>query len=183
MAATGSEQALERIRRLLGPGLEELTGAHVGGEIPVTEAVLNRLIAERLAASDTPVESAVVQVRAEGEVFVRVKLRRPSFAPPVMIGARMEQQPELPRPAVLGVRWWLPGLGALAALAAPALSFLKAGPPWLTTDGQRVFVDLARLLKDQGTDEILTHLTSLHFGTREGALLVRFALDVRRGNS
>ena len=171
------------MRRLLGPRLEELTGAHVSGEIPLTEAVLNRVIAERLAASETPVESAVLQVRAAGELFVRVKLRRPAFAPPVIIGARVEQQPDLPRSAVLGLQWWLPGLGALAALAAPALSFLKAGPPWLTMDGQRLLVDLARLLREQGAAELLTHLSSLHVGTREGAVLVRFALDVRGGET
>lgn len=180
MTATRSDQALQRIRQLLGPGLEELAGAHIAGEIPLTEALLNRLITERLAASDTPVESAVLQLRAEGELFVRVKLRRPSFAPPVMIGARVEQQPDLPRSAILALQWWLPGLGALAALAAPALSFLKAGPPWLTMDGQRLLVDLARLLEDQGAGELLSHVTSVRVGTREGALLVRFELDVTR---
>jgi hypothetical protein len=174
---------MTRMRQLLGPRLEELTGAHVGGEVPLTETVLNSIIAERLAASETPVESAVVQVRAGGEMFVRVKLRKPAFAPPVMIGARVEQQPDLPRSAVLGLQWWLPGLGVLAALAAPALSLLKAGPPWVTVDGQRVLVDLARLLREQGAAEVLTHLSSLQVGTREGAVLVRFALDVRGGET
>ena len=147
------------------------------GELPVTEAVLNTLIAERLRASQTPVEKAEVQVRPGDELFVRLQLRR-SFVPPVIVGARIEQQPDLPRSAIVGLRWWLPGMGALAALAAPALSFLKGGPPWLVTDGQHVRIDLARLLRDQGAEEILTHLASLRVGTRAGALLVRFEIQV-----
>jgi hypothetical protein len=168
---------LERMRRLLGARFEELAGARVQGEVPVTDAVLNRLIAERLRASETPVEKAEVQVRANEELFVRVQLRR-SYLPAVIVGARVEQQPDLPRSAVLGLRWWLPGMGALAALAAPALSFLKGGPPWLTVDGHHLRIDLARLLRDHGAEEILAHLASLRVGTRDGALLVRFELQV-----
>jgi hypothetical protein len=168
---------LERMRRLLGPRFDQLAGARVQGELPVTDSVLNALIAERLRASETPVDKAEVQVRASDELFVRVQLRR-SFVPPVIIGARIEQQPDLPRSAVLGLRWWLPGMGALAALAAPVLSFLKSGPPWLTVDGQHVRIDLARILRDQGAEEILAHLASLRIGTRDGALLVRFELQV-----
>ena len=168
---------LERLRRLLGPRLEELAGARVQGELPVTDVVLNTLIAERLRASQMPVDKAEVQVRANDELFVRVQLRR-SFVPPVIIGARIEQQPDLPRSAVLELRWWLPGMGALAALAAPVLSFLKAGPPWLTVEGQHVRIDLAKVLRDQGAEEILAHLASLRIGTRDGALLVRFELQV-----
>ncbi len=152
------------------------------GELPVTDAVLNMVIAERLRASETPVQKAELQVRANDELFARVQLRR-SFLPAVMIGARIEQQPDLPRSAVVGLRWWLPGMGALAAVAGPVLSFLKGGPPWLTVDGQHVRIDLARLLRDQGAEEVLAHLASLRLGTREGALLVRFELQVTEPRS
>ena len=61
---------------------------------------------------------------------------------------------------------------------SPVLAFFKAGPPWLAVDGQHVRVDLAGLLRDQGAGEMLPFLKSLHVGTREGALLVRFGLQV-----
>jgi hypothetical protein len=119
--------ALERLRQLLGPQFEQLTGAKMHGEVPLTEAVINAVIAERLRASETPIESAEVQVRNDGELFVRLRPRR-SFLPAIIVGVRIEQQPDLPNSAVVGLRWWLPGAGALAALAAPVLGFLKAGP-------------------------------------------------------
>ena len=165
------------MRRILGPRFEELAGGRLDGELPLTNAVLNALVAERLRASETPVEKAEVQVRADGELFARVELRR-SFLPAVIVGARIEQQPDLPRSAVVVFRWWLPGAGALSVLAGPVLAFFKAGPPWLAVDGQHVRVDLAGLIRDQGAGEILPFLKSLHVGTREGALLVRFGLQV-----
>jgi hypothetical protein len=175
--STDRPQPLDRVRRLLGPRLEELAGGHLQGEVPLTDAVLNALIAERLGASETPVEKAEVQVRAGGELFVRLQLRR-SFLPAVIVGARVEQQPDVPRSAVVGLEWWLPGTGPLALLARPILGLLKAGPPWLTLDGQHVRVDLARLLRDRGAEELLTHLAALRIGTREGALLIQFELKM-----
>jgi hypothetical protein len=169
---------LARIRRLLGPRLEELAGAHVRGEIPVTELVLNTLIAERLRSSPSPVETAEVQVRPEGELFVRVRLRRPSFIPPVMVGLRIEQQPDLPRSAVLGLRWWLPGMGALAAFAGPVISLLRAGPPGIAVEGERVLVDLRQILHAQGFGEAMDLLRSLRVGTREGAVVCAFEVEV-----
>jgi hypothetical protein len=170
---------LDRARRLLGQHFEELTGAHVHGEIPLTSRVLNTLITERLQASKTAVTTAEVQVRRDGELFVRVQLRQ-AFVPPVIVGLRIERQPDLPRSPVLGLKWWLPGMGALAALAAPVLSFFKAGPPWLTVDGHHLLLDLARLLREHGADEILPYLGSLRVGTREDALLVWFELRSER---
>jgi hypothetical protein len=173
-------QPLERLRGLFGPRFQELAGGHLHGEVPLTAAVLNALIAERLAAAEARVEKAEVQVRADGELFVRVQLRR-SVLPAMIVGVRVEQQPDLPRSAVVGGRWWLPGAGALALLARPVLALLDAGPPWLTLDGQHVRVDLARLLRDRGAEELLTHLAALQIRTREGALLVRFELKMAPG--
>ena len=177
VSALDPTQTLDRMRRLLGSRFEELAGSRVDAELPLTNTVLNALIAERLRAFDTPVQQAEVQVRSEGELFARVQLRR-SFLPAVIVGARIEEQPDLPRSAVLGLRWWLPGAGALSMLAGPVLSFFKAGPPWLAVDGQHVRVDLAALLRDQGAGEVLPHLKSLRVGTREGAILVRVELQV-----
>jgi hypothetical protein len=168
---------LERIRQLLGPNLEALAGAHAQGEIPIPDGVLNTVIAQRLRATDAPVEAVEVQVRGGGELFVRVRLRQ-SFIPPVIVGARIDQQPDLPGSPILGLTWWLPGMGALGALAGTALSFLKKGPPWLTVDGQRALVDVSRLLRDQGAGEFLAYLKSLRVDTRDGALVIRFDVKV-----
>src|SRR5687768_12083680 len=119
---------LDEVRRLLGPRLQEVAGARVSAEIPLSEALVNRLVDEALrTASDGPVEAAEVQVRDGGELAVRLRLRRPSFAPPIIVMLRIEQQPRLPDSPTLGLRWELPGMGLLAKLAGPVLRIFKAG--------------------------------------------------------
>jgi hypothetical protein len=167
------------LRQLLGPRFEELAGAHLGGEIPLTDNVLNRAVAEALRRKpDGPIESAEIHV-AYGEVSARLHLRRPAFAPAITVAARIERQPDLPRSPVLVLRWRLPGLGALAALAGPMVALFNATPPGMRVEGDLAFIDLARLLEDRGLRELLDHVRVLHLEPLQGALLIRF--DMRGG--
>ncbi len=162
------------VRQLLGPRFEELAGAHLGGEIPLTNNLLNRIVADALRAKpDGPVESAEIRV-TYGELSARLRLRRPAFAPAITIAARIERQPELPDSPVLVLQWRLPGFGALAALAGPFVAIFNAAPPGVRIDGDRVFIDLARLLEERGARDLLRHLRVLNLDPRDGALLVRF---------
>jgi hypothetical protein len=79
---------------------------------------------------------------------------------------------------VLGLRWTIPGMGALAAFAAPALSYFKKLPPGIRVEGDRLIVDLGELLRSRGLGEMADYITRVHVATREGALLVEFALRV-----
>src|SRR6185369_11167982 len=99
-----SPSLAQRMRETLGIDLQEIAGATVSGEIPIAAAAINRIIAERLAASETPVVSAVVAPRDAGHLTVHVKLRA-RFVPPLSVEVRIEQQPELPGRPVLGLRW------------------------------------------------------------------------------
>ena len=167
---------LDRLRQLFGPRFEELTGAHVSAEIPISERVINVLLDEWLRATDGPVASAEVQLRAAGELLVRVRLRRPALAPAVIVGLRIEEQPALPRPAVLVMRWSLPGLPVLGGMLGPVIPFLKMGPPWITVKGERILVDIARALEDRGVADLLDQVASLQVTTRNGAVVVSLVL-------
>jgi hypothetical protein len=166
------------VRQLLGPQFEELAGAHIGGEIPLTDHVLNRLAAEALRANpDAPVESVEIRVTG-GEITARLALRRPRFAPPITVAARVEQQPELPFSPVLALRWRFPGLGALAALAGPLVAAFSNTPAGIRVDGDIVLIDLAAALEHRGMRHLLDHVRSLRVEPREGAVLVRFETRV-----
>ena len=171
---------LDEVRRLLGPRLQEVAGARVSAEIPLSEALVNRLVDEALrTASDGPVEAAEVQVRDGGELAVRLRLRRPSFAPPIIVMLRIEQQPRLPDSPTLGLRWELPGMGLLAKLAGPVLRIFKAGRPGVRVEGNRIAIDLDKLLREHGAGELLDYLAALSVGTRDKVLIVAFELRVR----
>ena len=170
----------DEIRRLLGPRLQEVAGARVSGEIPLSEALVNRLVDDALRkAPDGPVEAAEVHVRGGGQLVVRLRLRRPSFAPPIIIVLRIEQQPRLPDSPALGLRWELPGMGLLTRFAGPVLHFFKADRPGIKVQGDRIVIDLDKLLQEQGAGELLDYLTALSVGTRDKVLIVAFELLVR----
>jgi hypothetical protein len=170
--------ALDQARRFLGPRLESVAGAHVAGEIPVSETALNRIIAEKLQTSNGPVMSAELQVRAHDELAVRIRLRRPSFAPTIIVTFYIERQPAPPASMELVMKWSLPGMGLLKPLVAPVLSFFKKTPPGIRVDGDRVVVDFATLARERGAGALLEFVTGLRIATRDRELVVSFDLGV-----
>jgi hypothetical protein len=167
----------ERVRPMLGIELPEIAGTLLAGEIPLRNGLVNRLIAQRLATTSTPV--AAVRIDAhDGDRLTIVLSMRGSIMPDVRIAARIEQQPEFPGPAVLGLRWTVPGMGPLSLFAGPALSYFKKLPPGIRVDGDRAEVAFAELLGSRGLGELMDYITRVRITTRDGAILVEFALRV-----
>jgi hypothetical protein len=166
--------AIDRIRYLLGPQLEELGGAHLSGQIPLTDAVINRAAAAKLAAMSGPVADAHVHA-ADGDVLqVALTVRGVPLISTVPVRLQIDQQPELPSSPVLGLHWSLAGLGALARLASPFIERLAKLPPGVRMDGDRLLIDLADLLRAQGLGDLLRLVTRLEVHTRDGQVLVSF---------
>ena len=172
----------DRVRQAIGIDLTELSGTALAGEIPLTEALVNRLIAERLSQSPGAVDAARVEAHDNQELTIVVSMRGSRMMPQVKIAARIEQQPQFPSPAVLGLRWSLPGLGPLALFAAPALAYFKALPPFIRVEGDRMSVDLRALLHAQGLGDVIQYVRLLHVQTRRGVIVVQFELRVPQGS-
>jgi hypothetical protein len=168
---------LQRLRSLAGEHFQELTGAIVVGELPLTNAVVNRLIREQLPASGP---LAGVEVRAlDNDTFSARLTPRARLIPAVDVVGRFETQPQMPERPVLVIQWSVPSIGPLGMLAAPALSFLKALPRGLCAEDDRIFVDVAEMLRGQGLGDVAKHLTTLEIHSHRGAFLVKFQLGVR----
>ena len=168
----------DSLRRLAGIELHELQGSSVGGELPLPVTVVNRLIAERVARMQGPIAAVTLAAHDGQRLGVELSMRGQSLIPVVRIAARIVQQPEFPGRPVLVLQWTMPGFGALARLASPALSYFKALPRGVRLDGDHLFVDLDELLRMQGYGEVLAYVTRLQILTREGAFLVRFEARV-----
>lgn len=166
---------LGRLRELAGAQFEELAGAIIAGEVPLTNAVVNRLIGLRLAGGSGAV-SAVQLDALDDDTFSAQVTVRATMIPVITLVARIEEQPQLPGHAILGVRWSLPGMGPLGLLARSALPFLKALPRGLRADDDRILVDVAELVRAQGLGGFLPFLSKLEVHTRKGAFLLRFEL-------
>ena len=167
----------EKVRQVLGIELPEIAGSVFAGEIPLSNALVNRLIVQRLSAAQLPI--AAVRMEAhDGNRLTIVLSMRGSLIPDVTIAAQIEEQPHFPGPAVLWLRWTLPAMRALSFVAAPALTYFKKLPPGVRVDGDRIAVDFAELLRSRGLGELMDYITRVNVTTREGAIVVAFALRV-----
>jgi hypothetical protein len=165
----------EIIRQRVGVELREIAGSTLAGDIPLSDALVNRLLAERLA-QHAQVAAVRVQAQPNDSVAIQV-VPRARLMPPVNVTARIERQPEFPQHPVLLLRWSLPAAGPLALFAAPVLGFFKAMPQGVRMDGDRIAVDLRELLHARGLDDITPLIRKLEIHTKPGG----FALSVEVG--
>ena len=166
-------QPLETLLQTFGVTVSDLSGAALSGEIPLTDAVVNRFIAAQLARRTAPIASVEVSAQ-DGDAFGAVVVANARFVPPIRILAHVERQPELPHDPVLWLRWSLPGMNALAMFAAPALSFFKALPAGVRMDGERIGIDVREILVSRGIGELAGYLRGLRVHTRPGRFIVQF---------
>jgi hypothetical protein len=171
------ETMRDQLREATGIELSELEGATASGEIPLSDGLLNRLIAAQLAAKHTPIASVHLESRPGNAFSVRIRPRS-EWLPAVTIEAAIAGQPRLPEAPVLSLRWSLTGLGFLARLAGPALARADALPPGIRLDGDRADIDLAELLRAQGHDDVLPLVRTLEVMTDAGRVVVRFDVAV-----
>jgi hypothetical protein len=165
---------LDPLRALLGDQLQELAGGVISGELPVTTAVANRLIAQKLETARVPIISAVIETRPDDTLTVHLRPRGP--IPLLKVDVQIDRQPRLPDDPRLGMRWSLRGLGPLAMFAAPVTAYFKALPAWIRLDGDRIWVDLHVLLRSQGLGEAVPFLTGVRVLTREQRFVIQFEL-------
>lgn len=167
-----------RWSRILGglqaSGFREVAGARVSAIVPVTERLLNELIAASLRPSGA-VREATIHPQADNQLGVRVKLARPELLPPINVTLVIERQPELPHTPLIGLR--VTGLPGLLALAGPMFSIGRMLPSGVRLEGDRLLVDLAALLAARGQRELLGYLERLRVTSEAGRLMI--AIDAK----
>ena len=168
------EPWLALLREQQSTHFADLAGAHASFTIPVSDRLLNRIIADRLPPS-SPISE--LQLRAEdgNRATVSVKLARLAFLPAVRVRLTIERQPELPASPILVLRLAFEGV---AALASPALQFLKSLPPGIALERDRLHVDLATLLAQYGAADALLYVTALELATVAGRVIVSGRLAI-----
>ena len=165
----------EQVKALLGLNLDELAGTRASGELLIPTAVVNRLIAARLAQAQTPIAAVHVEPRQDNVIEVDVT---PSarLVPRVRVQAMIERQPEFPDSPRLVLRWRIPAAGMIARLAAPTIANLKSLPPGVSIDADFAVIDLREILASQGQAELIPYVRALRIETRADGFLVTFEL-------
>ena len=168
-------RAIDRLRGLLGARFEELTGGHLTGELPLTDTLVNRVIADRLGSS-THVTAAHVHARDGDALDVHLTLRGVPLVSSVPVRLRITRQPVLPAAPALEMEWSVAGLGSLARIAGPFITRMATLPPGVRIDRDRIAVNLEDVLEAQGLGDVLRLITRLEVHTRDGRILLRFEL-------
>jgi hypothetical protein len=165
----------DTLRQRLGIDRGDIAGTTVITEIPISTALVNRLIAERIGRH-AQIASIEVEPQQDDALLVRVEPRA-RMMPALKIVARIERQPEFPRDPVLSMRWSMPAAGPLAMFAAPLVGYFKAMPPGIRMDADRISVDIATLLRSKGLEEVVGLIRRAAVHTRPGG----FVLQVEAG--
>ena len=164
-------QKLNELFQRWGVDPGEIAGTSLVGEIPIRDTLINRLIARRLEGHPHIASVHVTLLEAD-EALVRVEPRT-RLLPSIPVALRIEQQPDLPRDAVLRLRWSLPGSGAFTLVAKAVAGYIRTMPPGVQLDRDVIVVDLRTLLRARGMEEVLELLHRVAFHTRPGAVLVQ----------
>ncbi len=164
------------LMRQQAAGFEDLRGADVSATVPISERLLNELVQESLPRA-LPVRDLSVAPQAGDRFVVRGRLGSSSLLPRLKLTVLIDRQPDLPSSAALVLKL---EMGALMALAGPALRFLDALPPGIHVDGDRIHVDIAKLLERRGLSQYLGFIQRLEVHTTDGAVVAMIRGGVPR---
>jgi hypothetical protein len=165
----------ELLADLQASAFRDVAGARVSTRVPVSRALLNRLISQMLKGTKTPVREVDIRPR-EGDEFEAVVTVSWPFVPPLKVSVALERQPQFPASPQLVLRWSLAGgLGAIAAFLVGAADRL---PPGIRLDGDRLVLDIPVLAAGTPAAAVLPYVTNLQVHTLADRLVVDVDLAI-----
>jgi len=90
-------------------GFPDLAGAETFLTLPVSDRLINRILADRLPRGGI-VSAMDIEAMAENQFSVRVRLGQSALLPPIRVVLAIERQPDLPGFPVIGLRIVSPGI-------------------------------------------------------------------------
>ena len=153
----------------------DFAGSRVSARIPVSRALLNRLVAEALAGRKTPVRAVDIQPRA-GDRFDAVITVSWPFVPALTVTFTVDQQPSFPASPLLVLRWsFLGGVGALASRLVGAFDRLPDG---VRLDADRLLLDLPVLAARSPAAMMLEYVKALELHTLDDRAVIELELAI-----
>jgi hypothetical protein len=163
------DERLERLlQRQLADGFPDIRGAQAAITLPISERLLNEVLAETIPRS-APITDLHVLPEAGDRFVVRFRVGSSSLLPRVKIVLAIETQPDLPALPILVLRLETTGL---MMLAGPVLRLLNALPDGIAVKDDRIHVDLRALAERRGFAPYLDYLDQLRVNTVGGAVVL-----------
>lgn len=166
---------LALLRQQQASGFADLAGAQVTASVPLTDRLLNQVIAANLPP-DGVLRHTELHAHAGERLTLRVTLAKPSFLPPLNVNLQIERQAQLPDSPVIVLK--VAGAVGLMAMAGSAVGLAKGLPPGMRLEGDRIYVDLRAMLRPHGADTLLDLLEELYVATADGVVTLAFRARV-----
>jgi len=161
-------------------GFDDLAGSHFSARIPVSRALLNRVVAHVVQKSAAPVRD--VDVRPlDGDRFAAVVTTNWRLVPPLKIAFAIERQPAFPESPALVLRWSL--LGGLGTIAARVIAGLNRLPAGVRLQDDRLVLDIPALAAGGPAMELLSYLKALQLHTVAGRVVIDLELEISERRS
>lgn len=160
---------------LQASGFRDLAGSRVSARIPVSRALLNRVVAEALDGSGTPVRAVDIRPRAGDQFDVVITVSWP-FVPPLTAAFTVDRQPSFPESPLLVLRWSF--LGAAGAIASRLLTSFDRLPAGIRLDGDRLLLDIPVLAARSSAASMLGYVTALELHTLDDRAVIALELEI-----
>lgn len=148
----------EVFQKIIARDFSDLAGLTANASIPVSESLINEMIAA-LLQGDKTIESCQVSIYEQNRVSVRLKT---SLLPwPLNLKLKLDNAVDFGSFSSPKVRAWLENHRALGSLA----SFFHALPEWLRLYGDQVVVDLGFFLRTAEQKKVLDLIESIGIKT------------------
>ncbi len=163
------DERIERaLQRQLTDGFPDIRGAQAAITLPISERLLNEVLAETIPRS-APITDLHVTPEAGDRFAVRFRVGSSSLLPRLKIVLAIEAQPDLPALPILVLRLETSGL---MMLAGPVLRLLNALPAGITVKDDRILVDIRALAERRAVAPYVDYLDQLRVNTVSGSVVL-----------
>ena len=166
---------LDLLQRQVRDGFPDLGGSEGVATIPVSERLVNEVVATLLPAGGK-VREVEIRPEADNRLTVRVRLSASPLVPAIPVTLAIEEQPRLPEQPVLSLK--LAQASGFVALAASTLPSMLTLPPGIRLEGEHIRLDLRRLLAERKLESWLEYVKDLRISTRAGAIVLHLRVAI-----
>ncbi|HEY0874744.1 MAG TPA: hypothetical protein VGD94_14825 [Vicinamibacterales bacterium] len=166
MSNQDATRFIEILRQLTTTQFRDLAGARVTADVPVSERLLNDVIATSIPP-DAPVRNVAIRPEGEDRFSVRI-VPKMALIPAITLRLAIEAQPRLPESSVLVLR--MITLGGLFGLASGAIAGML--PPGVRLEGERILVDLRDIAAHRGLADLFEYVMALQVHSDAGRVVV-----------
>jgi hypothetical protein len=163
------------LAELRSSGFREIAGTRVSARIPLSRALINRLVADALAGTTAPVRQVDVRPGTDDRFDVVITVSWP-FVPPLTVAFYIEQQPQFPASPVLVLRWSL--LGGIGGFASRMMGSPEKLPAGVRLEGDRLVLDIPALAARGAAAALLPYLKALQLRSIDARLVLDVELQV-----